>query len=105
MIHSVYCKKYAINGKIKFKDGTSYEGTFTNGKITGQGTKYLSNGVYQGAFVDGFREGYGVYKFESGNTYEGYWKNGKQNGQGTLYYSNGSKDFGTWKDGVLVTSG
>lgn len=92
-------------GKMKFKDGTSYLGAFTNGKMTGQGTRYYSNGLYRGAFVDGVREGYGVFEWESGNSYEGYWKNGKRNGQGTFYYSNGRNDFGTWKDDVLVAAG
>ena len=92
-------------GKISFKDGTSYVGAFTNGELTGQGTRYFSNGLYRGAFVKGIREGYGVFEWESGNSFEGYWKNGKRNGEGTLYYSNGSTDFGTWKDDVLVAKG
>ena len=92
-------------GKMKFKDGTSYEGAFSSGKMTGQGTRYYSNGIYTGSFVDGVLDGYGTYEWESGNSYEGYWKNGQRNGQGTFYYSNGTSDFGTWKDDKLVAAG
>ena len=42
-----------------------------------------SNGdVYEGQFVDGLKEGFGVYIWASGSKYEGNWKAGKKHGQG-----------------------
>jgi hypothetical protein len=93
------------NATFVSSNGVRYEGQYTNDKQTGRGTKYYSNGVYTGEFVNGIRQGYGVYVWESNNRYEGYWENDKRNGQGTLYYSNGTYDFGTWVNDVLVTRG
>lgn len=70
------------------------------------GICYYSDGIYKGSFVNGIREGYGRYDWESGSYYEGQWKNGKRNGQGTFYNANTNrKDFGTWKDDVMIAAG
>lgn len=45
-----------------FEDGSSYEGERINGRAHGKGKLMLSNrkGVYEGDFVKGKREGYGI---------------------------------------------
>lgn len=43
--------------------------------------RYASGDQYQGAFIDGLRDGYGVYTTSS-ITYEGEWKKDKRHGQG-----------------------
>ena len=56
-------------------------------------------GRYIGQFVDGRRNGYGVFYFNSGDKYEGYWVNDKRNGNGTYYFKQEEcKYVGDWKN-------
>jgi len=41
---------------------------------------------YEGEFVNGKREGKGVYYFSNKDKYDGEWKAGKMNGHGILSY-------------------
>ena len=44
----------------------------------------FSNGdCYKGDWIDGEKEGRGVYEFSSGDIYEGSWAKDKRNGRGT----------------------
>ena len=56
--------------------------------------------VYEGAWVEGYRCGYGVATWPSGMLYEGEWRDGKRNGQGKLTAKDGSVYSGEWSDGV-----
>ena len=37
----------------------------------------INGDVYEGEYVDGLKEGFGVYRWASGSKYEGNWKAGK----------------------------
>lgn len=39
---------------------------------------------YSGDYVDGKKQGFGVYKYADGKVYEGQWVNGKQSGEGRI---------------------
>ncbi|MHC1689596.1 MAG: hypothetical protein AB9833_02080 [Bacteroidales bacterium] len=77
-------------GQFVWKNGDKYEGTFTNGQITGKGTFYYANGdmIYEGDFVNGLKHGTGTFVWESGQneitTYDGTFFNGKMTGIGTF---------------------
>ena len=59
-----------------------------------------SNGdVYEGQYVDGLIEGFGVYRWASGSKYEGNCKAGKRHGQGVWTGSNGNVYEGQYVDG------
>lgn len=49
----------------------------------------LENGVYQGSFKNGLKEGKGLYKYPNGDVYEGEWLNNEKSGYGIYKYSEG----------------
>jgi hypothetical protein len=53
---------------------------------------YPNNDVFDGNFVDGLRDGEGVYTSADGHRYEGSWKNDKRHGPGTQTFSSKGKD-------------
>lgn len=68
-------------------------------------TEIYDNGKYTGDFVNGLREGYGVYNWKSGNRYSGDWKAGLEHGQGTYLYKNGDKYEGGFIKGEMDGKG
>lgn len=60
--------------------------------------KYFDGNEYDGEFLDGKRDGYGVYKWVSGQLYEGSFKNDKMNGKGKMSYPDGNTYEGDWLD-------
>ena len=65
--------------------GAIYEGDWRFDMQHGQGTeKWLnSNSVFTGNFIDGLRNGYGVWVHKN-KKYEGGWKNNMMDGEGTM---------------------
>ena len=47
--------------------------------------KYVRN-RYQGHWVNGVRDGYGVFYYANGSRYEGYWKDNMK--EGYAFYTN-----------------
>ena len=57
----------------------------------------MGNGdIYEGDFVKGKRQGYGVLTLKSGEKYEGQWFNNEQHGRGIYYYINNNRYDGLW---------
>ena len=50
----------------------------------GQG-KYMRN-RYEGGWVNGVRQGYGVFYYANGSKYQGYWKDNMK--EGNAFYTN-----------------
>ena len=67
------------------------------------GKEKMTNGVYEGQYLNGKFHGQGTATWASGNKYVGEWKDGKQHGQGT-YTQGGRKYVGSWIEGELVES-
>ena len=44
---------------------------------------------YTGEYVQGKKQGQGVYEWSNGTRYEGGWLNNKQHGEGKLIYKDG----------------
>ena len=86
---------------IIFPDGTKYEGTVKNNRITGEGIYTFSNGdTYEGDVVNGLRDGYGIFKSKKNIYFEGEWKNGLKHGKGKIIQG-GMELVGEWDKGVL----
>ncbi|XP_027332250.1 phosphatidylinositol 4-phosphate 5-kinase 2-like [Abrus precatorius] len=117
-------KRVAKEGVEFYSNGDFYEGEFHEGKCNGSGVyHYYVSGRYEGDWVDGrydgygieswargsrykgcyrqgLRHGFGVYKFYTGDTYAGEWCNGQSHGVGVQSCSDGSCYVGEFKYGV-----
>ena len=107
-----------------FGNGDVYEGEFHKGKCSGSGVYYYSmSGRYEGDWIDGrydgygvetwargsryrgqyrqgLRHGFGVYRFYTGDVYSGEWSNGQSHGCGVHTCEDGSRYVGEFKWGV-----
>ncbi|XP_057503198.1 uncharacterized protein LOC130786816 [Actinidia eriantha] len=84
---------YFVNGR--------YEGDWIEGKYDGFGIESWARGSrYRGQYRQGLRHGYGVYKFYTGDMYAGEWFNGQSNGVGVQTCSDGSCYVGEFKRAV-----
>ena len=65
-------------------------------------TKNYLNGNYKGDYLNGKREGKGIYIYNNGDKYEGEYKNDLKNGYGVYTYKNGDIYEGYYKDGMRL---
>ena len=58
-----------------------------NGLKNRKGILYYPNGniIYEGEWINDYREGNGKYILEDGQYYIGHWKNDLRNGKGIVY--------------------
>lgn len=71
----------------------------SEGKPHGQGKAYYkSSSMYDGAWVNGKRQGYGIEYYPDGTTrYDGEWSGGLRHGKGKSFHTNGTLAFeGNW---------
>ena len=68
-------------------------------------TKIYKNGKYEGEYLNGKREGKGIYKYNNGDKYEGNYKNDLKEGNGTYKYKNGDVYTGEYKNGLFDGKG
>lgn len=91
-------------GRLTYKDGSFYDGTWKHGKRCGIGVFYYSSGdVFQGYWRDDLIHGKGWFYFENGDRwFSDFWK-GKANGEGRYYSKDGDVFFGhfdnNWRHG------
>ncbi|XP_019906974.2 MORN repeat-containing protein 1 isoform X2 [Esox lucius] len=113
-------KKHGL-GKLLMKDGSYYEGEFTQGEIEGTGSRFWaktgdfysgqfsagelhgcgvlqkSNGErYEGEFSHGLRDGQGFLLDKDGQTYKGSFHQNKRHGEGQMTYRSGDHYEGGW---------
>ncbi|OWM83699.1 uncharacterized protein LOC116203946 isoform X2 [Punica granatum] len=78
-----------------------YEGDWVDGKYDGYGVETWARGSrYRGQYRQGLRHGYGVYRFYTGDVYAGEWSNGQSHGCGVHTCEDGSRYVGEFKWGV-----
>lgn len=89
-------------GKMKYKDGSVFNGYFCNGRKHGNGSMtYASGNKYTGQFFNDNRQGYGEFHYVSSQEcYVGYWKNNVREGRGEYRFKNGSIFRGIFKNDV-----
>ncbi|XP_077214175.1 uncharacterized protein LOC143849009 isoform X2 [Tasmannia lanceolata] len=84
---------YFVNGR--------YEGDWIYGKYDGYGVESWARGSrYRGQYRQGMRHGFGAYRFYTGDGYAGEWCNGQSHGVGNQTCSDGSCYVGEFKCGV-----
>jgi hypothetical protein len=80
-----------------FQKGDAYEGEFLNGKLNGYGIhKSTSGNVYAGAFKNGQYNGVGALVSADGIKFSGRYADGRRKGYGVETYQDGSKKEGIW---------
>ncbi|KAL5560583.1 hypothetical protein UlMin_036794 [Ulmus minor] len=78
-----------------------YEGDWVDGKYDGYGVETWARGSrYRGQYRQGLRHGFGVYRFYTGDVYGGEWSNGQSHGCGVHTCEDGSRYVGEFKWGV-----
>lgn len=85
----------------KFKEGHTYEGSFSRGMMHGQGKYIWTDGtVFEGEFKWNVIDGYGSFLWSDGTTYTGMIKNGLRDGEGKFTGPNNTPAYtGMWKKG------
>jgi len=93
----------ACFGKRIYDTG-DYVGEFLNGLRNGQGIYSFANGEkYVGQYRDDKRKGQGTYTYPDGKKYVGQWVDGNYDGFGTFYNADGSiRQQGIWRDDVFI---
>lgn len=82
-----------FHGKGCFTDtyGNMFEGVYENGLLTGEGTvSYADGSSFNGNFSGGLFEGYGEITHADGSSYRGFYSAGEKSGYGELTYTDGS---------------
>lgn len=74
-------------GKFRFADGATYEGSFKKGKFTGRGVlHYPDGGLYVGNWRFSLQQGKGRMTEANGTVYFGMWHNGRRHGEGEVIF-------------------
>jgi hypothetical protein len=85
-------------GKLTYLDKL-YEGEWINGIKEGRGIyRYTDGRYYEGEWKNDKKEGHGIYRYTDGRYYEGEWKNDKKEGQGFFNFLDGGSYNGEWKN-------
>lgn len=114
--------------KVIVRQQSDYKGEFKNDVFHGKGKLATLKFDYEGNFIEGKKEGYGLITYKNKDTYAGVFKADQYHGQGTLNYfekkesfkgefennafkkglytfSTGSTYDGQWKDGLYFGKG
>ncbi|KAJ4881099.1 histone H3 K4-specific methyltransferase SET7/9 family protein [Raphanus sativus] len=84
----------------KYSSGDVYEGEFRKGKCWGSGVYYYSvKGKYEGDWVDGKYDGFGVETWAKGSRYRGQYRQGMRHGGGVYRFYTGDVYAGEWSNG------
>ncbi|XP_047253848.1 uncharacterized protein LOC124887966 isoform X3 [Capsicum annuum] len=93
--------KCSGNGVYYYYMSGRFEGDWVDGKYDGYGVETWARGSrYRGQYRQGLRHGFGVYRFFTGDVYAGEWSNGQSHGCGVHTCEDGSKYVGEFKWGV-----
>lgn len=92
--------KIVKEGVSFYKNGDFYEGEFHMGSCNGSGVYYFfTKGRYEGDWVDGKYDGYGIESWAKGSRYRGQYRNGLRHGFGAYRFFSGDSYAGEWMSG------
>ena len=100
-------KNYKNSSSFKFKpiflDNSTVKttGCIKGDCFNGWGTREYDNGKYEGFWVNGKRQGYGLYDWTDAGNYIGNWTDNKMTGYGVYIAKNDDNFIGEYKDGKL----
>jgi hypothetical protein len=84
-----------ISGKgiFRWQDGRSYDGTWLNNKMEGEGKfTYADKSRYVGQYKADKKHGKGKYYWNDEKYYDGEWFNNKQHGEGVIVSAGRKKE-------------
>uniref|UniRef100_A0A7S1KSR7 Uncharacterized protein n=1 Tax=Percolomonas cosmopolitus TaxID=63605 RepID=A0A7S1KSR7_9EUKA len=87
-------------GTLYYLDGSVYSGDFVNGQREGWGVFSTKSYTYDGEFKNDCKEGFGVIIYANGEQYEGKWRGGYPHGEGCYIFADGSKYVGNFERGL-----
>nr|CCC93764.1 unnamed protein product [Trypanosoma congolense IL3000] len=90
---------------LPFPSAEVYEGEWVNGKKEGLGVYQWSDRSYWGMWKAGMREGFGVLSTSNNFCYEGEWHLDRRCGFGKAFYENGSRYEGDWDNDMRCGEG
>lgn len=93
-------KPIVLEGVEFYSNGDFYEGEFHKGKCNGSGVyNYFVNGRYEGDWIDGKYDGYGIESWARGSRYRGQYRQGLRHGFGVYRFYTGDMYVGEWFKG------
>jgi hypothetical protein len=100
-----YFDEGVANGKCKLYDSKmknlNFDGNYVDGKRNGFGILHFNNGDrYEGNFKNNLKEGEGIYYYKSGASWKGNFTDDKMNGEG-LYEKKGKSTILVYENGVM----
>jgi hypothetical protein len=89
-------KKHGF-GRLVFKDGSYYEGGFSDGLYHGNGTLFLTDtSRYVGQFAANLKNGVGKETWKNGDMYSGSYSENQRHGKGKMWISGLGTYKGEW---------
>ncbi|KAL1207630.1 Phosphatidylinositol 4-phosphate 5-kinase 1 [Cardamine amara subsp. amara] len=93
-------KRFVKEGVQFYSNGDFYEGEFHKGKCNGSGVYYyFVKGRYEGDWIDGRYDGYGIESWARGSRYKGQYRQGLRHGYGVYRFYTGDCYAGEWYNG------
>ena len=91
----------------KYPNGDSYHGYFIDGIREGNGLYHYAGRAekYDGDWAKNVKHGIGRMTYFKEGEYNGYWENGRRHGEGVFTYANGDVYSGWWKFGEKEGTG
>ena len=97
---------YTGKALANYPNGDTYEGYYIDGIREGRGIYRNSNGEkYDGEWINNMKHGIGRMTYAKAGEYNGFWENGRRHGEGVFTYSNGDVYSGWWKFGEKEGTG
>jgi hypothetical protein len=92
-----------VSKKEKYK----YFGNFRNNKFHGRGKIIYedNNIIYEGGFIEGYKQGFGKITFEDNSYYQGFFNENNFHGNGAFYFKDKRNYIGDWKKNTMSGKG
>lgn len=98
---------YSGKAVAHYENGDTYNGEFMDGTREGRGIYAYAATIekYDGEWKENRKHGIGRMTYAKTGEYNGFWENGKRHGEGVFKYTNGDVYSGWWKFGEKEGTG